>query len=781
MKRATLKFAASPSVPRHLLYRSALYIAFYCGVLFGINGQQLDSLESILENTNDPQVEVNVLLEIGKIQRTRNVEESLKAFRQASVKAEAIGYQYGRVEGLLSLGAFFARSGQTDSAFNYYSSAKELVGESLDVLYGFGLTFHIQGNYDQAKVYFGRLLEESQALNDLNVQAKALLMLGSVSALQGKLSSAIQYQLDALALSELSENMSYQVMLHNNLSSDYSNLADYERALYHARASLKLTDETDLWSTSTIYTNMGLYEGYLGNNNEALRNHQKSYNLLQELGDTCRLVIPLNNMVDILRTIEPDSSIQINKKILKISSNCDNDQYQINALLGLGVIYFQKGNSRLSQRYLEEGYELAKSIAYLERQNIIAEQLYKLYDQQLKDQEKAFFYLEIHDQLSESLSDAANDREIARLESKFEFNKQKQLLEAENERDLLLRDQELQSQRWYVIIGLIFIFGLIVIGLLMARFRIRSKAQETEKLKEIGQFKEAMTGMIAHDLKNPLSVLNLKTVSDPTSQAMTRQMLDLVTNMLDVQKLESAAMPIDKTSLQVASLADEARKQVHPLLREKNLDLIIEVNQQDVVSADHDLLLRVLVNLLTNAIKYSPLNASIRVTSRSEENKVHIAVEDQGSGIPEVQQVAIFDPFGQVDPLNSGGVASTGLGLTFCKLVLQAHGTQIKVESQEGQGAKFFFALEAVAADTVEAISKDANLVMTEKDRMAIIAAIPRLKQFELHQAVEIEEALEPLTNIESEAVCLWVESVLNAAYAGNEENFEELLAEVDR
>lgn len=780
MKLEPIKSAESLGFSKRICILGIISTVIFCGTLLITYGQQLDSLESILASTDDPQVEVDVLLEIGNIQRTRNIEESLKAFRKATAKAEAINYQYGRVEGLLSLGSFFARRGQADSAFNYYSAARDLVGESMDVLYGVGLTFHIQGNYDSAKVYFSRLLEESQVLNDLNVQAKALLMLGSVSALQRQISSAIQYQLDALALSEKAENIGYQAMLHNNLSSDYTSIGDHEQALHHARQSLSLTDESDLWSTSSILTNIGLLEGYMGNANEALRNHKKSYELLLKLGDTCRLVIPLNNMGELLLHKNRDSSMMINQRVLSISKNCGNQRFQVNALLGLGVDHFNIGNSEQAREYWEEGYQLAKEQQIIDRQNILAEQLYRLYSQQLLNESKALHYLAIHDQLSDSLENSANERDIARLESKYEFDQEKQLLEAENEKNLLIRDQELQRQRLFVIIALVFVLALIVIGVLFARFRIRTKAQETEKLKEIGQFKEAMTGMIAHDLKNPLSVLNMKSASDPASQAMTQQMLHLVTNMLDVQKLESAAMPIQKKSLNLLTLVDEANGQVRPLLAEKNIKLEMEISSDEVVLADHDLLLRVMVNLLTNAVKYSPLNTTIRVISKREEGNVQIAVEDQGSGIPKSQQEAIFDPFGQIDPLNSGGVASTGLGLTFCKLVLQAHGSQIQVESNPDQGARFWFALEAVTVDTLEAPAQEASLVMTDKDRKAIIAAIPMLKQFELHQAVEMEEVLEPLTNTDSEAVRLWVESVLNAAYSGNEESFEELLAKVE-
>jgi signal transduction histidine kinase len=111
--------------------------------------------------------------------------------------------------------------------------------------------------------------------------------------------------------------------------------------------------------------------------------------------------------------------------------------------------------------------------------------------------------------------------------------------------------------------------------------------------------------------------------------------------------------------------------------------------------ADGDLLSRIILNLLDNAIKFTPINGEIRITSEWVAGSEHvvIVVADNGPGIPKSEQARIFEKFAQVDQGLGRGKASVGLGLAFCRLAAEAQGGRIWVESEPGQGARFKFAL----------------------------------------------------------------------------------------
>jgi len=108
---------------------------------------------------------------------------------------------------------------------------------------------------------------------------------------------------------------------------------------------------------------------------------------------------------------------------------------------------------------------------------------------------------------------------------------------------------------------------------------------------------------------------------------------------------------------------------------------------------DKDLIGQVLMNLITNAIKFTPEYGKILVEARSNASKVTISVKDTGTGIPEEFHEKIFEKFETVKVRQKGTQASTGLGLAFCKLAVERHGGKIGIESEVGEGSRFWFSL----------------------------------------------------------------------------------------
>lgn len=142
-------------------------------------------------------------------------------------------------------------------------------------------------------------------------------------------------------------------------------------------------------------------------------------------------------------------------------------------------------------------------------------------------------------------------------------------------------------------------------------------------------------------------------------------------------------------------LVKEAVETLGPL-RDKHKVYI--KSSSDLVSAfcDMDLIKRVIDNLVGNAVKYAPEGTEIRITVQTSELQSRIAVSDAGAGIPKEYHTKIFDKFGQVKSRQEGKKYSTGLGLTFCKLAVEAHGGEIGVESESGKGSTFWFVLPSV-------------------------------------------------------------------------------------
>ena len=284
-----------------------------------------------------------------------------------------------------------------------------------------------------------------------------------------------------------------------------------------------------------------------------------------------------------------------------------------------------------------------------------------------------------------------------------------------------------------------------------------------------------MTGMIAHDLKTPLSVI-MNSKGDKTNREMAGRMLRLVNNMLDVTRFENADLELRLEEVSVKHILDSALSQVRHLLKDKNLSLEENVLDNNV-NVDKDILIRVFVNLLTNAVKYAPLNGKIGVKIEREGERLLCSVQDEGVGIPKDKINAIFDSFSQVAPKDSGGIGSTGLGLTFVKLALEAHDSQIQVDSEEGKGSTFSFYLKSgLSGNVVLSETKESEqLVLNEEERQYIQKNLKGLVSLGIHQIGELEKELATMSSTEG-SIQLWSQELLNAAYSGNQELFDRLV-----
>ena len=233
-----------------------------------------------------------------------------------------------------------------------------------------------------------------------------------------------------------------------------------------------------------------------------------------------------------------------------------------------------------------------------------------------------------------------------------------------------------------------------------------------QRLQELEKMRDDLTHMIVHDLRTPLSslIVGLQLMQDlaPIADAQkecydiavrgSERLLNLINDLLDISKMESGTFELELAPLGVPTLLESSIEQISSSARDKQIALGQEVGAHSaLLIADEDKLRRVIVNLLGNAIKFTPANGTITVSAnrhvQEEESSLLFSVSDTGEGIPEESFARIFEKFGQVESRRSGRRMSTGLGLTFCKMAVEAHGGRIWVESVLGEGTTFFFSI----------------------------------------------------------------------------------------
>jgi len=223
------------------------------------------------------------------------------------------------------------------------------------------------------------------------------------------------------------------------------------------------------------------------------------------------------------------------------------------------------------------------------------------------------------------------------------------------------------------------------------------------------RMREDLTHMVVHDLRTPLSSimgsLQLihtafieRDVTLPVTKLLRIAMRSgqklylLIDSLLDLGRLEAGEAELNKTLVSPDALIREAVEQVQPLALSKGQALEVRiVPDLSEVSADRDLIVRVLTNLLDNAIKFTPQGGSIRLSAERVEDEMLFTVSDTGLGIAPEHRQRVFGRFTRLE--SAEGVKGTGLGLAFCKLAVEAHNGRIWVESEVDKGSHFKFTL----------------------------------------------------------------------------------------
>ncbi len=327
-----------------------------------------------------------------------------------------------------------------------------------------------------------------------------------------------------------------------------------------------------------------------------------------------------------------------------------------------------------------------------------------------------------------------------------------------------------------------------------------------QKLVEVSRYRQAMTNMIVHDLKNPLNLLLNLPKQDPTIQLnkvkqQGSQMLNQVLNILDLQKYATTEMLLELRPYNLAQVVDKALGEVDFLYEPKALQVIKNINPLHTVKADAEILHRIFVNILTNAIKYTPINGTITLSSENHSateqpiaNDVltpatpllKISIADTGQGIPADKKHLVFEPFGQVDAKHSGSVRSTGLGLSFCKMAVEAHYGSIALESEVGKGTTFWFTLLQVPQENASIFTQP---IESQKRLQASITTIdaetqtllqPYYEQFShlmVYESSEVETLMESLPANNNPVFVDWKKAMQKAIEQMNEARYSELVA----
>ncbi|MGB3851374.1 MAG: ATP-binding protein, partial [Tunicatimonas sp.] len=235
-------------------------------------------------------------------------------------------------------------------------------------------------------------------------------------------------------------------------------------------------------------------------------------------------------------------------------------------------------------------------------------------------------------------------------------------------------------------------------------------------LKDITSFKESndakskFIAVVSHELKTPLSALNMSLMllrdtrfgtlseeQDKIAASMKREvhrLVNMVTELLDLSKVENGKINLEKKQVSPAILVEYAIAPVLAKFEEKNIRVIKHIDEDMIdIEVDPEKISWVLINFMTNAIRYSPENSKVILEAHQYHDRIEFSVFDFGPGIAKEDALRVFDKFVQLRTNGSKNKHGLGLGLAISKEVVEAHGGTIAVESEVGRGSKFYFSI----------------------------------------------------------------------------------------
>jgi len=603
---------------------------------------------------------VDSLLSISSHERDRNLSTSYQAARQAYTIAEEISYAEGLAEALNLMGIHYLEFGDHEMALAYYLKAIDI---------------------------------ESELGNDAGI-ANLLNNISIIYLQQENYSLAAEYLESSIDVWKMLDEEQRALIATNNLGVIHRREGNYDKALdiFWDTANKSLLDEAEPDSLMYIIATLNIGNTY------------------RNKGNFLRARIHLNTAKEYIRRHGLTNHLIFTK-------------------ITLGKLHLETGNSDRALHYGEAALELAKSQKRLEFIKESHELIAKIYEVK-GDYKNAYAQFQQYHIVNDSLQSMQRGEKISELHSRFDvenMNKEIDLLvkEAALQEAKIMQQDQLKS---FLLAGMVLLTVIIVlliranrqkketnIVLSKNRLEIENQYQEVTKLHKE---KDEFMSIAAHDLRNPLSSINMavdlinadstlnrKTLKEYTDliKISSDRMLNLINNVLHIQSIDYADR-IDAKKLDVNQIIDESVLNFNKVAENKNISLQTVLDDNvGYLLGETDKLIRIFDNLISNAIKYSPRNTTVILSTKRVDDMVRITVRDQGPGISKEDQKKLFSKFSRLKNKPTGNETSTGLGLFIVKKLCESLHGKVWCESEPGCGSTFYVMLPA-AIEEVSAV-----------------------------------------------------------------------------
>jgi signal transduction histidine kinase len=555
-----------------------------------------------------------------------------------------------------------------NSAMKFAKTANSKIRQA-SILRAMGSVYIGQADLDKATQVLFSSIKISEDIKEWEGAASAYILLGRLHMEKGlddnASKNALKYFIKSLDALEKAGNKKRIAAVLNNIGTAYGSMNDYSTAIVYLLKSLKIREEIkdDAGIASTL-SNIGLIYSHQNDYDKALVYQMKSLVIRERIGDKKMIANSLNNIGDVYAAKgDYDKAIEWLKKGLESALETGNKYFEKNSYNGLTEVYEAKN-------------DFANALVYARK----------------------------YEELKDMMLNAESDEQIQELETKYETEKKEKTIQNLT-KEQLAKETEIVRRRTvntFVLIGA----SVIALVLLFTYRTYRQKQEANELLTKLDKEKNEFLGIAAHDLKNPLQTiigycqmqtsyfdkLSKEKILKQTNniEITSARMLDLVSNLLDINAIEEGLIKVNKEKTALFPLLEKITDGIENQASHKGIKVHLETTEKNIeVITDALLLRQIIENLLSNGIKYSPESSEVVLRCAKTNGRIEIAIIDSGPGIPADEQELLFKKFSRLSTRPTAGESSHGLGLSIVKKLSDLLSIEVSFESEQGKGSTF--------------------------------------------------------------------------------------------
>jgi signal transduction histidine kinase len=561
----------------------------------------------------------------------------------------------------------------------------------------------------------------------------------------------------------LSEEIGYREGISralNLVANKYLDFGDYELALSHYHRAIELEEYLgNLERVATLLNNMALVHLEQGNYDSSADYLHKSIELKQELGLEADIYLAMNNLgvsyrrqgeyqkaigyfresqrmsletaqdslVHMVATLNIGNTLRNKGELdeplgylLKASNYFEEKELNLHLIVSnlfMGLLYRDRQEYDTALQYALKSLEMAERAGQRERIKDAHELAATIYEKK-GDFRHALGHYQLFQQISDTLYNLQRAGLINEMQVRFDVEQKNREIDLLNKEFALKESKIVQQEqvRKSLMTGL---FLLLVIAALLVwtnhqRKRnnrvLKEKQAEIEeqnkKLAQMNREKDEFLGIVAHDLRNPLSVIDtavelINHDENPSASELeeytnlitisSHRMLNLVNNLLDIQCMNEGKKKASSEEVDINRAVEQSVAHFRKSAEAKNITLNLDLAEQcPGIMGDTNNLVRIFDNLISNAIKYSPFDSHVAITGTEEKGMVRISVADNGAGIAPEEMDKLFGKYSRLSNKPTGNEKSTGLGLFIVKKLAASMSGDVGCESEPGKGSTFY-------------------------------------------------------------------------------------------